>query len=96
VNENRIPLAPERFPTLFLAAAMLLTGTVLGWFGWNAYKSYHAASMIRERYFRILVDAPATQEMESVARVKKKRPVARGGLRSSVAQSHGTEACAKL
>jgi PAS domain S-box-containing protein len=48
VKENAL----ERFPMLFLTVAMMLTGTVLGWFGWNAYKSYHAVSIIRERYFR--------------------------------------------
>lgn len=44
---------------LFLTVVALLTSAVLGWLGWNTYRSYQVTTVIRERLFRI-------QEMQGV------------------------------
>ena len=53
MDESQNLPTPGRFPKLFLTVAMLLTGMVLVWFGWNTFNSYHVTRMIRERFFRI-------------------------------------------
>jgi len=42
-----------RFPMRFLTIAVILTGVVLVWLGWGAYKSYREIRTIKERDFRI-------------------------------------------
>src|ERR1700751_5638212 len=56
---NQNPSQPGRFPLLFLAVVALLTSAVLGWLGWNTYRSYQVTTVIRDRLFRI-------QELEGV------------------------------
>ena len=80
MKENPIDSAPERFPTLFLTIAMMLTVTVLGWFGWNSYKSYHAGNIIRERYFRIQELQGIITHLDEVLTMSARMAAATGDL----------------
>jgi PAS domain S-box-containing protein len=59
MTSKQNPSEPGRFPLLFLTVVALLTSAVLGWLGWNTYRSYQVTTLIRERLFRI-------QEMQGV------------------------------
>lgn len=53
MNEQLTPTAPEHSPTRLLTAAALLTCTLLIWFGWNTYHSYHVTGVVRERLSQV-------------------------------------------
>lgn len=42
-----------RFPRRFFTLTMILTGSVLVWLGWAAYRSFRVAEMTWQRDFRI-------------------------------------------
>jgi two-component system sensor histidine kinase/response regulator len=51
IRNRSAPVA--RFPLKFLTAAVILTGVVLAWLGWGAYRSYRVVKTLQERDFRI-------------------------------------------
>jgi two-component system sensor histidine kinase/response regulator len=53
MNERPTPSAPDKSPTRVLTVAVLLTGTILVWFGWNTYSSYRVTRVIHDRLLRV-------------------------------------------
>ncbi len=52
MSSNRaVPLG--RLPMRFLTAAVILTGVVLAWLSWSAYRSYQITKVAKERNFKI-------------------------------------------
>jgi len=80
MNGNKTAPVSGRFPTLFLTAAMLLTVLVLGWFGWNTYRSYSVISMVRERHFRIRELQGQIMYLDEVLTMSAKMAAATGEL----------------
>ncbi|MFH1266459.1 MAG: hypothetical protein ABIK89_12090 [Planctomycetota bacterium] len=52
VRDKTAPVA--RFPMRFLTLTVVLTGMVLAWLGWGAYRSYRVSKTVKERNFRIV------------------------------------------
>src|SRR5438034_9910859 len=78
MTADRTSTKSERFPTLFLTVAMLLTGTVLGWFGWNTYNSYQVTRTIREQHFRIQELEGVIKHLDEVLTMSARMAVATG------------------
>jgi signal transduction histidine kinase len=72
--------APERFPTLFVTVAILLTCAVLGWFGWNTYGSYQTAGIIAQRDFRIEKLQGVIAHLDEVLTMSARMAAATGDL----------------
>jgi PAS domain S-box-containing protein len=80
MNEHTTPSAPEHSPTRMLNAALLLTCTVLVWFGWNTYNSYHVTRVVREHLFQVQELQGVITHLDEVLTMSARMSAATGDL----------------
>ncbi len=80
MNEQPTPSAPTYSPTRFLTVAVLLTGTIMIWFGWNTYNSYQVTREIRVRLLRVQELQGVVTHLDEVLTMSARMAAATGDL----------------
>jgi diguanylate cyclase (GGDEF)-like protein/PAS domain S-box-containing protein len=80
MNEHPNPSAPEHSPTRLLTAAVILTCTVLVWFGWITYNSYEVTRVIHERLLRVQELQGVVTHLDEVLTMSARMAAATGDL----------------